>query len=544
MKKLQNILFNQGMGYLLGAVIVAIVINGLFTYLTLKELTANRKKVVFTYDVMRKADELLLITQDAYTEQRGFLLTQEVEYLEDFNKTSLRKDKVFEEVLDIGMDSKQKEMLFELQKLMNESFINLRDEISLTEKEDIEAVVSHLRSSKQDNKSLSQIRDLVKRFDYGELELLKQRNQVLADTNTKALWIIFTIAFFNIVIVLLAIRQIRLQQKGRKELFENLDKNNRQYLLDIGEVDVENEKEVVRNLISNLKESTYFIHEIGKENYEVELKNLAGHEDKAYNKKNLGGALVKMRDRLKKAADEDEKRAWITHGLAEFSENLRANLDSVDELGELILEKLIKYLNANQGAIFVLENEENEQDEKLKMIACYAYNRKKYLGKEIAPGEGLIGQAYLEQDKIFLTQLPDDYINISSGLGEGRPRCVLIMPLKVNRKVYGVLEIASFEVMEDYQIEFLEKLSESIASSLSSLKVNERTRKLLEDSQSKAEVLQAQEEEMRQNLEELSATQENHERIQTDFRNKEREFKNREQELLDQIEKLKKQTQE
>ena len=148
------------------------------------------------------------------------------------------------------------------------------------------------------------------------------------------------------------------------------------------------------------------------------------------------------------------------------------------------------------------------------MKACYAWDKKKYLNHKIHRGEGLAGQAWQEGDTVYLTEVPQNYVRIVSGLGDANPTAVLIVPLKVNDQIFGVVEIASFGEFQDFEIEFVQKIAESIASTISSVKVNARTQRLLEESQEMTEQMRAQEEEMRQNMEELQATQEEMQRSQ------------------------------
>ncbi len=218
--------------------------------------------------------------------------------------------------------------------------------------------------------------------------------------------------------------------------------------------------------------------------------------------------LEALRVHLKKISASEEERNWLNVGLATFGDILR-NKRSLElrQLADEIISNVIKYVGANQGAIFVL-NDSNVGDEHLEMIACYAYDRKKHLNKRINTGEGLVGQCVLEREIIYMKHVPENYVAITSGLGLASPREVLIVPMLVNDKVFGVLELASFQEFSQYKIDFLKKLSENIASTIKTARETEKTLALLNSSQQQAEELRAQEEEMRQNMEELQATQE------------------------------------
>jgi PAS domain S-box-containing protein len=228
----------------------------------------------------------------------------------------------------------------------------------------------------------------------------------------------------------------------------------------------------------------------------------------------LGKTLIKLRDNLKNSKEEaafrkkeDDQRNWISEGLAKFGEILRQNNHDLTILSNNIIINLVKYIKANQGGFFLLQ--EKKDDEKFfQQIACYAYDRKKFANKEIAWSEGLIGTSALEGKTIYLTEIPDSYLNITSGLGKANPKSLLIVPLIFNNQIHGAIELASFEKFEKFQIEFVEKIAESIASTLSGVKINLRTANLLKESREQAEILATQEEQMRQNMEELQATQE------------------------------------
>ena len=267
----------------------------------------------------------------------------------------------------------------------------------------------------------------------------------------------------------------------------------------------------VNKLIDGLNLTENFATEIGKGNLDAQYK-LLGEKDI------LGISLIEMQKSLKKAKEfenerkaEEEKQNWATKGMALFGDILRQNNDNLNELSFNTIKNLVDYTKSNQGGVFVI-NDNDEHHPFLEMTACYAFDRRKYLDKTIEIGEGLVGRCFKEQKTIFMTDVPSTYINISSGLGKDRPRCLILVPLKYNDNVLGVIEMASFRVYEKFEIEFIEKLAESIGATLSSTKINVRTSELLAKSQQQAEEMLAQEEEMRQNMEELQATQEEMER--------------------------------
>ncbi|MBN2213737.1 MAG: GAF domain-containing protein [Bacteroidales bacterium] len=286
-------------------------------------------------------------------------------------------------------------------------------------------------------------------------------------------------------------------------------------------------------LIQSLKDIFNFSLEIGKGNFDTEFKPLSDEDV-------LGLSLLEMRDELKKASSEEEKRKeedkqrnWASQGVAMFSDILRKSSDNLEELSYEIISNMVKYTNSNQGGMFIV-NDNDKNNIVLEMSACYAYDRKKFLEKKIEIGEGLVGRCYQEQEKIFLTEIPDDYIKITSGLGDDNPKCLLLIPLVYNNVIYGIIEIASFNVYRPFEVEFIERISESIAATISSVKANIQTTTLLEQSQQQAEEMAAQEEEMRQNMEELRATQEQSARREEDLKKEVEELRKRLKEVSEQ----------
>lgn len=250
-----------------------------------------------------------------------------------------------------------------------------------------------------------------------------------------------------------------------------------------------------------------FIEAVSAGNYDIELQTSTAED-------NLTTTLINMRNKLKTNAEDDRKRNWTTTGIAQIGDILRASNTSSSDLYDSIIKFVVKYTGSNQGGLFIL-NEDDEKNHFLELVACYAFERKKYMTRQVQIGDGLVGQCFLEGERIYLLEVPQEYINITSGLGGANPNALLIVPLKVNETIYGVIELASFRKYEPHEIDLVEKLAETIASTISSVRVNETTRVLLEKTQQQAEEMKSQEEEIRQNMEELEATQEEMRRKQT-----------------------------
>ena len=364
------------------------------------------------------------------------------------------------------------------------------------------AIISSPRDDRQLNTAFQQVQTALDR-------LIVQVNQdVNSDRTSLNIYSWVSILLLSIVFLCLGFVLYKMQEKSDRVVGENSKRLDEQ------------EKSV--QAISG------FIESISAGDFAVDLK-MEGDA-------NLSSTLLNMRDKLRENSENDRKRNWSTSGLAQIGEILRSNTSTTSELYDNILRFVVKYTKSNQGGLFLL-NEDSEKDHFLELVACYAFERKKYLTKKVVIGEGLVGQCVLEGERIYLLEVPQEYISITSGLGGSNPNALLIVPLKVNEKIFGALELATFTKYEDFEIELVEKLAETIASTISTVRINDSTRLLLEKTQQQAEEMRAQEEEMRQNMEELEATQEEMrrkekhiqemlegEKLRSDFNNKSRQI--------------------
>lgn len=294
-------------------------------------------------------------------------------------------------------------------------------------------------------------------------------------------------------------------------------------------LDVEREDEVgvitkaLAGYQESLKKVSLFAHKIGNEEYDDQFTVLSEEDE-------LGNALLSMRDKLKSAKliqieqkEKDKKNNWSTEGIALFSQILRRNNDDLNELSYSLLSNLVKYVSAQLGALYFL-NDENEKV--LDQTAAFAFERQKHISTQIEVGEGLVGNCFLERKTIYIKEIPDGYLKITSGMGQAEPNVLLLVPMIYNEEIHGVIELSSFNDFDETKVDFIEKVGELTAATLLNIRMNMQTKRLLEETKMQAERVQQQEEEMRQSLEEMRATQE--------------ESKRREEELISRLGKYEK----
>jgi hypothetical protein len=236
-----------------------------------------------------------------------------------------------------------------------------------------------------------------------------------------------------------------------------------------------------------------FANNIGKGRLDTDFTPLSSEDI-------LGNSLLSMRESLRKNAVEDKIRVWMAQGLAEMNELLRSQGEIESELYNKMLRFVVRYTKSNQGSIFLLDEGTGD----LELVACYAWDKRKFLQKKIGIGQGIAGQCALEKEVIYLTNLPDDYIKITSGLGESNPKSLLVVPVKVEDRILGVLEIASFSKFEKHEIDLIKKFSDNLASAIHFQQAKRENKSLVEKAQQQqAEEVQSRQDQFGQNLKKL-----------------------------------------
>lgn len=264
-----------------------------------------------------------------------------------------------------------------------------------------------------------------------------------------------------------------------------------------------------KNLITKLEEAEFhqrealeYLETIEAGNFKVtpQLKS-NGHSSDVLKK------ISSFQQTMSTLVRTAEETRWHDAGMAKFNEILAHSFHDQQELYDQIVSQLAKYLNANQAAIFLIEETPNHET-RIRLAACYAYQRKKFIQREFSMGESLVGQSIMEKNTIFMTNVPQHYTKITSGLGEATPGCILITPLLDDTNVVGALELASFRKFTPAEITFVESLSRIVTACIYNIRQNQQLKQLYKTSELAQAEIREKEEELRQQMEELQASNE------------------------------------
>ena len=270
-----------------------------------------------------------------------------------------------------------------------------------------------------------------------------------------------------------------------------IDEKQKQRKDEIGEI-----TKALSRLINSTKELAKSADAIGRGKYHIPI-NIRSKEDI------LSIAIEQMKVNLLKMKNETKLQDWFKTGKAEIGTIIQGDQNTI-KLSQNVITHLASFLDAQVGAIYLRD----ENDESFKLTGSYAFRKRKSLSNSFKIGEGLVGQAALEKQAIVISEVPDDYIKINSGLGKASPHNILVTPLIYDNSVVGVVELGSFKEFSDIQLKFVEEAGENIAIALQSAQSRNRVKELLEETQKQAQELQSQQEELRVTNEELQAQQE------------------------------------
>jgi CheY-like chemotaxis protein/signal transduction histidine kinase/CHASE3 domain sensor protein len=433
---------------------------GLISYQSTNDLIETSRQENHTYQVLSQLEELNLQLTNAETGQRGYIITGEQRYLEPYNAAIQVMNQKFKGLQRLTADNpNQQNRLDILQPLLTERMAVMKDVIELRQNQSVEIAQKAIMTDRG-KQLMDKIQKVIEAMKAEENKLLQQRSsKAQAAARQTIASIVYSIPSFSLILALIGFA-------------------------------------LTRHISVPLKQISDLAEKMADGDLSVSLPNSDRQDEIGVLTRTFNQMIVNLRNTTKK----NDQQNWLKSNLAEFTQMLQGqrNLESVSSL---ILSNLAPLVGASQGVFYTMDSL-NDQP-MLKLLSSYAYKERKNLANQFRLGEGLVGQCALEKQRILLTEVPSDYIRITSGLGEAPPLNIIVLPILFETKVNAVIELASFRPFNELHLAFLEQLSELLGVFLNNIASQFQTQQLLEESVALTEELQTQQEELKQSNQRL-----------------------------------------
>ena len=331
---------------------------------------------------------------------------------------------------------------------------------------------------------------------------------------------IIILSLIMIVGLIITIRLIRISFNPINKILHATERLSVGKLSEIEKINNNNEIGMIINFLNitvrNLREITMVSRQIASGNFDTTLKLKSKNDI-------LSRSINKISDNFEKIEKEtiiNKKKSdiilWQRQGKQEVANTQRISSNNLNKLAFNLIRTIVNYSGASLGGIYI---NHNTKEPYIELIAAYAYGNKKILSKKYKHGTGLVGTAAIEKKKIILDKIPQDYLKIMSGLGDTEPEYLIILPIINNKELVALLEIAFIKKIENYKIQFIEQLSESIAFWLISASIHVKTNKILKKSQNQTKKLSEKEIELNKKIKKLQQIQNKYSRNSIETKN-------------------------
>ncbi|HYW22387.1 MAG TPA: response regulator [Nodularia sp. (in: cyanobacteria)] len=442
-------------GAIFGVSLAILVTIGFISYQSTNELIATARQEKYSYEVLSQLERLDSQLIYAETGQRGYIITGEQRYLEPYKNAVKVLDERFQKLEILTADNIfQQLQLDKLHPLINQRIAVMKKLINLRENKGWELAQQAILTD-EGKDLMDEIEIIIQEMSNEENVSLQQRsNQADLACQRTINTIIYSIPLVSLILGVIA------------------------FLL-------------TRNISAPLTELCETTENLADGNLSVSLP----HSDRLDEIGVLTRSFNQMIANLQKITQKNNDQNWFNSHLADFTQMLQGQ-NSLESVSRMILSNLAPLVGAKQGVFYIMDSADNQPI--LKLLSSYAYQERKHLANQFRLGEGLVGQCALEKQKILLTEVPNDYIRIHSGLGAALPLNIIVLPVLFESDVIAVIELASFQLFTNLHLTFLEQLSEIFGVFLNNIAANTQTQLLLNESQSLTEELQVQQEELKQ----------------------------------------------
>lgn len=428
---------------------------GIIAYQSTVNLVENIRWQTHAYRVLGELKDLMSQLQSVESAQRGYILTGERRYLEPYYIAIPAINQNIKNLRSLTKDNTNQQLsINSLEPLISQRIDIIQDTIALREKQGLEPARQLVLGDKGKN-LMNTIRRIAVEVETQEKRLLDMRSRKTQMATQQANnTIAFGIPFTFLLLSLIGIY---------------LNRNISKPLQDIA-------KKTTKLADGDLSVSVIE----GKRQDEIGV---------------LVQAFNQMVTSLREKTQSNDEQTWLKSNLAKFTQMLQG-MRNLQTVAKAILSELTPLVGAQQGVFYLMDMTNNLPI--LKLIGSYAYQERRNLSNRFQLGEGLVGQCALEKQKILLTDVPSDYIYITSGLGAAKPFNIIVFPIIFENQVTAVIELASFQKFTEIHLTLIDHFSEAIGIVLNAIASNIRTEELLQQSQALATILQNQQDELQQ----------------------------------------------
>ncbi|AUD05731.1 response regulator [Spirosoma pollinicola] len=436
------------------------------SFYSIQKLISNSQLVNHTNQVIIESENIISYMKDAETGQRGYLVTLDPLFLQPYTGSHANVNASYDRLLQLTTDNPAQQKLLARAKVLYEAkFAQMQRIIDMTRlrKASIRDTVAQKREMVVGKQLMDDLRLAINQTKTEENNLLQTRiqQQQLYITYTPFLLVVAAI----ISMMITAFTYVRI----KKDLDERL---KLQQLAEAKYIETARRITLMENIT----------HDIASGNYSVRSQDTASDE-----LGRISAALNQMATALEQTFKDLKDKNWLQTGTVSLSDAIRGEKE-IGKLATSLINTIAEYTNAPMGTIYLTDT-----DSSYKLAGSYAAQ---HVPTSVKAGEGLIGQAISRKKTIIVQDIPADYSQITSSLGNARPAALVIAPLIYGNACLGAIELGFLKKPTSLEIGFLEHNQEAMAIGLNAAFDYVKLQNFLEETQAQAEELQAQHTEM------------------------------------------------
>ncbi|WP_166334159.1 response regulator [Sphingobacterium chungjuense] len=457
----KKIIRNLQVGF--GVSFIILVTSSIASYISISNLIDNKASVEHTYQVINASNAVWTNLQDAETGQRGYILTGDERFLEPYNQSMVTLPMAITNLQDLIADNDAQVQRSDTLYKLIDTRLSILKRLVRTKRANETITLEQLEEGRR---FMDSCRAVIDRIVDTENQLLEVRTASVYSASDNTTMLIIAAGLISLLITFYFYTRIQKELQDRERLQQEL-------------------ADIDRELQGRLASVERMADQIAHGNYSVKIDEQ--HDDLLGN---LSHSLNEMSAALRKSFEILNNNEWEQKGMAQFHEVLTGNKENV-ELANDALNYLISYSGLVNGACYLFEDGD--------LVLTSTYGLKDGLPKILKPGEGMVGQVFVDrQPKLFEELEQQEYV-VNFAHGTIKLNAVLWMPIISDSKCLGVIEFGALDAFSKTKLDFFAEACFTLANALISAKSRKQVQTLLEESQAQAEELQVQHNEM-QNL--------------------------------------------